>query len=238
MTFRNYIVDAATQICEFNRKLTFGRLGPAGLTSHSTMDDIRNQAILVQEETKEFNDASSVLAMLDGTIDMLVTSVWLDVLERAFHDNVTEYTIEEAIEKILAHYRYAPLKLPCVEPMLMLARLGVDLQGATQAVIDDNNTKFVTEVKECATTVTYYRDELRIECEARPVDYYKREWGVFRLPDLKMLKPKAYTTKRMQGEGLNLLKYLPAHLRATSTLTLDKVTGDSPINTWTTRRID
>lgn len=235
MTFRHYIVDAATQICEFNRKLTFGRLGPEGLATNSTMDDIRNQAILVQEERKEFDDALSVLDMVDGTIDMLVTEVWLDVLELAFHDNSKTCTIEEAIDRVLERYETAPLNLQCVEPMLFLARLGINLQGATQAVIDDNNTKFITEVKECANTVTHYRETLSIDCEARPVDYFKKEWGVFRLPDLKMLKPNAYMSKRMAGEGLDLVKYIPANLRGTPTMTLKTIAGTSTINTWARR---
>lgn len=237
MTFRNYLVDAATEICAFNSKLTIGRLGFAGLQTNSTETDLRNQAILVAEETKEFHDATSILDMLDGVIDMLVTEVWLDVLGYALVDNSQEFTIEQAIAHTLKRYRYEPLVLKCVEPMIMLCRLGVNLQGATWEILEDNNSKFVSEVKDCAKSVNYYREVLGTECEARPVNWFRREWGIFRLPDLKMLKPRSYLAKREAGNGLDILSYIPAHIRNAPALTLSTIEGMSTINTWANKRI-
>lgn len=237
MTFRNYIVEAATQVCEFNSKLAFARVGPAALSEAATMVDIRNQAILVQEEKREYENATSILDMLDGTIDMLVTEVWLDVLEAAFHENSPIYTISEAIEQMLDAYKYKPLTLQCVEPMLFLARLGVNLQGAIQAVIDDNNTKFTTEVHDTAKSVTYYREVLKVNCEARPVDHFSRQWGIFRLPDLKLLKPQSYMARKAESGGLNLLTYIPSNLHRAPAFPLDTIAGASTIHTWANRSI-
>lgn len=237
MTFRNYIVEAAAEICEFNRKLTVGRLGVEGLKTNSLEADLRNQAILVVEETKEFRDATSILDMLDGVIDMFVTEVWLDVLQNALVDNRRGLNIEEAIAYTLQCYRGGPLQLGCVEPMVMLARLGVDLHGATWDILEDNNSKFISNVADCASSVTYHREVLGIECEARPVDWFKREWGIFRLSDLKMLKPRSYLAQQEAGKGLDIIEYIPANIRNAPTLTLDTIEGESTINTWTNRRI-
>lgn len=237
MTFRNYLVAAAMEICSFNRKLTIGRLGVEGLKTNSMDADLRNQAELVREETNEFNNATSILDMLDGVVDMLVTEVWLDVLNNGLVDNQRGLNIEEAIQFTLQRYRYEPLELACVQPMIMLARLGVNLQGATWSILEDNNSKFISSVQECAASVNYYRNVLGTECEARSVDWYKREWGIFRLSDLKMLKPRSYLAKREAGEGLNLLEYIPAHISNAPTLTLTTIEGTSTINTCANKRI-
>lgn len=211
MDLRTIVADAAYQICLFNLKLTHGRLGPEGKNNCSVERDVGHQAGLVVEEATEYRNARSLVAMLDGAIDMLVTETWYEVLETAYHINGV--SIADAVVEVNKRLRTQPIKLKCIEPLIFLARLGVDIEYGIDMVIEDNNTKFITEVHECAKTVKHYRSERGIECEARPVDPYQREWGVFRLPDLKMLKPMAYITRQTEGKGMQLEKAVPPHLR-------------------------
>lgn len=235
-TLRSIIITAAEEICQFNAKLTFGRLGPEGLKSSSLEEDIGNQAKLVFEETNEFRTATSLTAMLDGAIDMLVVEVWYDVLETAYH--IHGRTIEESIQIVLDKYKREPIKLRCLEPMIWLGRLGIDVERAVYLVLEDNNTKFITEVRECASTVEHHRTTRNVDCEARPVDHFQREWGVFRLPDLKMLKPLGYSMKAAEGLGLNLEQCIPQHLRKTVVWGEASVIGEHPVRTPMTGSID
>lgn len=235
MALRTVILEGATAICEFNKKLTYGRLRAGGLASYSDSKDLSNQGILVQEERTEYQEAGDLVNMLKEAIDMLVTEVWLDVLEVAFHANHDLRTIEEAVPQVLNRYKREPLKLCCVTPFIFLARLGVDVEGAIHAVVADNNTKFTKEVHDTANTVAYYSEQLGVECEARPVDPFHKEWGVFRLPDLKLLKPRSYMKKALAGEGLDLKPFVPVHLRDAKCFPLSAVQGASTIDTWDTR---
>lgn len=230
MTLSSIIISAAQGICDFNTKISFGRLGPDSLKSYATLEDIGNQAKLVLEEYREYQDATDVRGMLDGAVDMLVTEVWLDVLEHAAADHaVLTLTIEESIQFVLNKYERAPITLRCVEPMIMLSRLGVDVDGAVNAILADNNTKFITEVQECAATVEHYRNTVKVDCEARPLDHFKREWGVFRLPDLKLLKPNAYVRRAFRGEGLDLDPFIPAPLRQLPCISAPTVVGPAMV---------
>jgi len=211
MDLRKIIADTAYQICMFNLKLTYGRLGPEGKNNCSVERDIGHQAGLVVEEATEYRNARSMVGLLDGAIDMLVTEVWYEVLEAAYH--VNGVSIADAIVEVENRLRTQPIQMKCIEPLIFLARLGVDIEYGIDMVIEDNNTKFITEVHECAKTIDHYRTKLGIECEARPVDAYQREWGVFRLPDLKMLKPLAYSKRQMEGKGMRLENAIPPHMR-------------------------
>lgn len=228
MNIRELIVEAAQSICDFNCKLAYGRIGPSALQQPVSIDAITSQAGLVFEEKKEFETAHSVENLVKETIDLLVTEVWLEVLEAAYEDQEDCRSLEEGIQRILQSYRYERIKLQCMEPMLLLGRLGVDWVGAVREVLADNESKFATTVHECSKTVKHYKDVVGVECEARPVDDFHHQRGIFRSSDGKLLKPFEYMKKRVAGEGVDLSPFIPQHLLQCSIASVGSIQGATP----------
>ena len=200
---------AAQRICQFNRKLSYGRLGPASLSSSATDDDIRNQAGLVAEERAEFAEAVTVENALKEAIDCLVVEVWLEVLCAAHEPE--GLSIDEAIGIVIANYKRPTYVSEAGKLLQIMAWLGCDVKRALLAVLDDNEDKFHSRVEDCAATTRHWIDN-NTPCTAKPVDPFSREWGVFRDSDLKMLKPRRMLIDQEMHRGLNLYAFLPTSL--------------------------
>lgn len=233
LDLRRVIVEAVERICVFNLKVTHGRLGPEAHKQCSTEQDIGNQAKLVLEESNEYKDSRDLVNLTKEAVDLLVTEAWMLVLEEAYHINGTPMLA--AIAKVRERLATGPITLKCLEPMIFLSRIGVDIEYAIDLVLKDNDSKFIHEVHEASRTVDRYR-HLNIDCEARPVDAFQKEWGVFRLPDLKMLKPYSYMARAAHGAGLDIEKAVPPHMRSMVLFPESAIMGDTDIRKHPARR--
>ena len=212
--------QAAQRICQFNRKLSYGRLGPASLSSSATDEDIRNQASLVSEERAEFAEAVTVENALKEAIDCLVVEVWLEVLCAAHAPE--GLSIDEAILIVVANYERPAYVSEAGKLIQIMAWLGCDVKLALLAVLDDNEDKFHSRVEDCAATTRHWTDN-NTPCTAKPVDSFSREWGVFRDSDLKLLKPRRMLIDKEHGTGLCLGKFCPTILWAHKLVSMNEV---------------
>jgi len=211
---------AAQRICQFNRKLSYGRLGPASLSSSATDDDIRNQAGLVAEERAEFAEAVTVENALKEAIDCLVVEVWLEVLCAAHAPE--GLSIDEATPIVVANYERPAYVSEAGKLIQIMAWLGCDVKLALLAVLDDNEDKFHLNILDCAATVRHWTDN-NVPCNAESVDDFSREWGVFRDSDLKLLKPRRMLIDQKMGKGLSLDLAVPNELWSHKLVSMNEV---------------
>lgn len=218
-----YLEQSLARIIDWNLKACKARYGHP--YPRLGLETWQSQESIWLSERREHETAGSVLLMLDGAIDELVTVGWLaalDIIERHEPEDpsveLDEWIVKSLHElkgySLSSWYAYSSTYkqlIRVVEQLYYLERFGIDVANAIDDVLLDNESKFTTQ--DDADLTIRYAERLQGVPEyslvARKACDLSNLWAVVRKADLKIMKPRSYYDRAALGKGLNLTVHIP-----------------------------
>lgn len=219
-----YLEQSLARIIDWNMKACKARYGHP--YPRLGLETWQSQLGIWYSEREEHSTAESLVLMLDGAIDELVTVGWLAVLEMLDRQEPEDPSVEVDVwtVQVLTEFKSKPITywFQCsgvvgramsrvIEQLYYLERFGIDVVHAIDDVLLDNESKFTTQ--DDADLTIRYAERLQGVPEyslvARRACDISNLWAVVRKADLKIQKPRSYYDRAALGKGLNLTAHIP-----------------------------